>query len=87
MKKGWPYQLRLTFFGLTQEYKLQLYEQIFEMCYYSEGAFRFMDVYQLPIYLRNFYFKKLLSVKQKENDKIKDGKSKSSGPPKIAKPF
>jgi hypothetical protein len=46
-----------------------------------------MDVYQLPIYLRNFYFKKLLSVKQKENDKIKDGKSKSSGPPKIAKPF
>lgn len=57
------------------------------MCYYSEGAFQFTDVYQLPIYLRNFYFKKLLSVKQKENEKIKDSKSKSSGPPKIAKPF
>ena len=60
---------------------------MFEMCYYSEGAFQFMEVYQLPIYLRNFYFKKLLSVKQKENDKIKESKPKSSGPPKIAKPF
>jgi hypothetical protein len=57
------------------------------MCYYSEGAFQFTDVYQLPIYLRNFYFKKLLSIKQKENDKIKDIKSKSAGPSKIAKPF
>lgn len=57
------------------------------MCYYSEGAFQFTEVYQLPIFLRNFYFKKLIDIKNKENEKIKESKSKSSGPPKIAKPF
>lgn len=57
------------------------------MCYYSEGAFQFTEIYQLPIFLRNFYFKKLVDIKNKENEKIKESKSKSSGPPKIAKPF
>lgn len=57
------------------------------MCYYSEGAFQFSEVYQLPIFLRNFYFKKLVETKQRENDKLKENKSKSPNPTKIAKPF
>ena len=57
------------------------------MCYYSEGAFQFSEIYQLPVSLRNFYFKKLVETKQRENDKLKDSSPKKSTTPKIAKPF
>jgi hypothetical protein len=34
-----------------------------------------MDVYSMPIYLRNFYFKKLVELKKKEADEIKKAQS------------
>lgn len=86
MKKGQLYLLQLTFFGLTQEYKLFLYEQLFDLCYYSQGAFTFSEVYSLPIYLRNFYYKKLADIKKKENESYEKA-NKSSSKSKIAKPF
>jgi len=36
-----------------------------------------MDVYKLPIHLRNFYYNQLVEAKKKENDDVKKS-SKSS---------
>ena len=42
------------------------------MCYHSQGGFTHDEVYQMPIYLRRFYFEELRKYKeeeQKEHDK------------------
>ena len=38
--------------------------------YYGKG-FNHSDIYDMPIYLRNFYYKKLVDTRKKENDEIK----------------
>ena len=62
-----------------------LHSQIFEICYHSQGGFTHSDVYNLPIYLRNFYHKKLIKAKEEEQeamDRAQKG-SRSSGKPNI----
>ena len=44
--------------------------------YYGAG-FTHSDVYNMPIYLRNFYYKKLVDTRKKENDEIKKQKLSS----------
>jgi hypothetical protein len=38
--------------------------------HYSKGAFSVMDLYQMPVHLRNFYIKEFNELKQKEADEI-----------------
>jgi hypothetical protein len=42
-------------------------------------------VYQLPVYLRTYYYKKLIEIKEKEADEVKNA-SKSSKGSKIDRP-
>ena len=49
--------------------------------YYGKG-FIHSDVYDMPIYLRNFYYKKLTETRKKENDEIKRAQQKS----RVSKP-
>jgi hypothetical protein len=51
--------------------------------YYGQG-FIHSDVYDMPVYLRNFYYQKLLDVRQKENDEIKKSQQKNKS--KVSKP-
>jgi hypothetical protein len=74
----------LTSFGLQSEYKLVLHEEIFSLCYYGQGGFTQSEVYDLPVYLRKFYLKKLIEAKQKEADEYK--KSSSTSGSSIARP-
>jgi|TARA_R100000315_G_scaffold50138_1_gene24216 hypothetical protein len=71
----------LGFFGLTPEDKPKLHEQIFQLMYYGEG-FNHSDLYEMPVYLRNFYYQKLLDTRKKENEDVKKAnqKIKSSNP-------
>lgn len=42
------------------------------MCYHSQGGFTHDEVYDMPIYLRSFYFEELRKYKeeeQREHDK------------------
>jgi len=50
--------------------------------YYGKG-FTHSDVYGMPVYLRKFYYNKLVETRQKENDEVKKSqqKSNSSKPP------
>jgi len=43
--------------------------------YYGKG-FIHSDVYNMPVYLRNFYYKQLLEVKKKEADEVKKAQQK-----------
>jgi len=56
---------------------LLIHEQIFSLSYHSQGAFTQDIVYKLPVYLRIFYLKKLIDVKEKEKEAMEKG-SKSS---------
>tara|TARA_Y100001937_G_scaffold581_1_gene678 strand:- start:61 stop:300 length:240 start_codon:yes stop_codon:yes gene_type:complete len=71
----------LNFFGLKPEDKPKLHEQIFQLMYYGKG-FTHSDIYDLPIYLRNFYYQKLVDTRKKENEEIKKAnqKAKSKSP-------
>tara|TARA_X000001382_G_scaffold57087_1_gene39067 strand:- start:7 stop:183 length:177 start_codon:yes stop_codon:yes gene_type:complete len=50
--------------------------------YYGQG-FTHSDVYDMPIYLRNFYYNKLVETRKQENEEVKKAnqKAQSSKPP------
>ncbi len=51
--------------------------------YYGAG-FTHSDIYEMPIYLRNYYYNKLVETRKKENEEIQKSQRKSTQ--KIAKP-
>ncbi len=56
--------------------------------YYGIG-FTHSDVYNMPIYLRNFYYQELLGAKKSEQENIQKAQRKHksiSRPPKSVKP-
>ena len=54
-----------NFFGLSSEYVESVYEQFFYLKYH--GGWSFMEAYNLPVGLRDWFVKKL--VKQFEIEK------------------
>ena len=65
------FQSPYDFFGLTPEYKLQIHEEIFQLILHSKGGFTFGEVYNLPIYLRTFYLKRLQTFYKNEAAELK----------------
>ena len=57
-----------TFFGLTPAYKVHVHEMILSVMYACNG-FSFSDVYNMPVWLRKFYLKKLSEWKKEEAGK------------------
>tara|TARA_Y100000361_G_scaffold135131_1_gene134780 strand:+ start:689 stop:871 length:183 start_codon:yes stop_codon:yes gene_type:complete len=51
--------------------------------YYGAG-FTHSDIYEMPIYLRNFYYNKLVETRKKENEEVKKAQQKNKS--RIAKP-
>ena len=66
----------MGFFGLRPESKPEIHKQIFQLIYHGQG-FTHSDVYDMPVYLRNFYYNKLADTRKKENDEIKKAQQKS----------
>lgn len=71
------YQLGPIFFGLTFDLAPQaratLFTQIHEICFYGEGGYDWNTVYNMPIWLRRFTFKKI----QDHHEKINEPTNKS----------
>jgi len=65
-----------NFFGLTQEYKVLLHDEIFDLCNHGNG-FTFNEVFQMPIWVRKYFLNKLIDIKQKENDEIENIQNQS----------
>jgi hypothetical protein len=62
--------LVLTFFGLTPSYKKILLEEIFLLCYHSQGGFTHDEVYNMPIRYRHFYLHKLNETVTKQQEEV-----------------
>jgi len=85
--KGWHCHWVLISFGLPLEYKISLHEEIFNLCYYSNGGFTHSEIYSMPVYLRRFYIKKLVDTKKNEATQHETAsKGAKSSAPKIDRP-
>jgi hypothetical protein len=60
----------LTFFGLTPEYKKILLDEIFLLCYHSNGGYTHDQVYDMPIRYRRYYLQKLVETHEKQQEEI-----------------
>ena len=47
------------------------------MAYYANGGFNWNDLYYMPIKLREFYYRELLSAKESEKEEMDRVNSKS----------
>jgi len=48
-----------TFFGLTPDYRKNLFSQIHEIVFNGKGGYSWAEVYNMPIWLRRFTFEKM----------------------------
>jgi hypothetical protein len=75
-----------TFFGLTPKYKITIQEEIFDIIYYGKG-FTYTEVYNLPVYLRHFFTRKLNKIfkdqKKADEKAARKHKSKQAKPPRF----
>ena len=74
-------------FNIRPESKSVIHDEIFSLCYHTNGGFTQDSVYNMPTKLRNFYLKKLVDLKNDENEQTKKREaevkamSKTSGKP------
>lgn len=73
-------------YGIKPESKSQIHSEIFDLCYYSNGAFTQEGVYKMPTNLRSFYIKKLVETKKQEAEANKSSAETATKKEAIAKP-
>jgi len=71
----------LTFFGLTSAYRNSVFTQIHEIVFNGKGGYDFETVYNMPIWLRNFTFRKLQDHYEEVNSKNKSKPKRDSTTP------
>ena len=76
MNKKWRCRSPRTFFGLTDEYMENIYEQFFFLKY--SGGWSFAEAYSLPIGLRKWFVERLLRQLEAEKEAM-DNASKGRG--------
>jgi len=76
MNKNWRCPSGQTFFGLSDKYLENVYEQIFLLKYH--GGWSFIEIYNLPIGLRRWFLTRLEKQFAEENEQYKEANKKSS---------
>ena len=76
----------LTFFGLTPEYRQNIFNQIHEIVFHGKGGYDFHTIYNMPIWLRNFTFKKLEEHYKKEQEAYNKQSKTLKNSKEIARP-
>ena len=71
------YLWRYSFFGLTQEYRINLFKQIHEIVFYGRGGYNYLDIYNMPIWLRNATFRFIEDSLTREDEAKKQAYAKS----------
>jgi hypothetical protein len=66
--KTWRFRSPRTFFGLTDEYSENIYEQFFFLKY--SGGWSFAEAYNLPVGLRTWFVERLIKQLEAESDAI-----------------
>jgi hypothetical protein len=83
LRRASIYQLGLPFFGLTPEYRINIFKQIHEIVFHGNGGYSWNDVYQMPIWLRRYTFN---NIKEYYDEQAKNNKPKQQSTNKILKP-
>lgn len=79
------YQLILTFFGLSKEYRIKLFSDIDEIVTYGEN-YDWGTVYNFPIWLRNFTYRRISDRIKRKNEINSNEITDSTPHNKIIKP-
>ena len=69
-----------TVFGITQEIVHDIYDQLFDFVYYSEGAFSYTEVRSWPLQVRSYYISKLAKILHAKAEQIKNANSRAGRP-------
>ena len=75
MKKQWRFRLQRTFFGLSDKYIENVYEQVFLLKYH--GGWSFIEAYNLPIKIRNWFVGRLTKQFEDEKKQMEQARSKA----------
>tara|TARA_R110000744_G_scaffold25061_1_gene62291 strand:+ start:62 stop:346 length:285 start_codon:yes stop_codon:yes gene_type:complete len=67
-KRRSGFLLESRFFGLTPNYKFQVYQEIHDLVYYGNGGFIYSEVYVMPIHIRRYHIKKINDLHEKRNE-------------------
>lgn len=59
--------MRLGFFGLNVESRKYIFDSIFDLVYYGKSGFIYSEVYNMPVWLRNYNLKKLQDAIEQQN--------------------
>jgi hypothetical protein len=80
--------LGLTFFGLAPEHRTGIFTQIHEIVYHGNGGYNWETVYNMPIWLRRFTFRKIQDYIDKQNEEIEKRNKTMTNPTKaeVARP-
>tara|TARA_R110000824_G_scaffold84486_1_gene210732 strand:- start:936 stop:1208 length:273 start_codon:yes stop_codon:yes gene_type:complete len=79
------FRLDSTFFGFEPKDRPDLHDRLFELLWAGEGRWDWNTIYNMPIFLRNFWIRKLNKlhdIKKQANIKAKQ----NNIPPKVIKP-
>ena len=65
-----------TFFGLSNDYMEQVYEQFFLLKHH--GGWSFIEAYNLPVGLRHWFVNRLAKHFEEEKNQIEQAKKKNN---------
>ena len=91
MKTGAPsspgFRLEQTFFGFKPEDRVALHESLFNLLWYGAGRWDWETLYNMPVYLRRFWIKKINKMNQESQQRAEEqqAKQKSKQRSKIVK--
>ena len=80
---------RLTFFGLTPEYRPSLFKQIHEIVFHGNGGYDWETVYNMPLWLRRTTFnimKEYYDKQSEEAEKQQNMLKNKTGSKDISRP-
>jgi hypothetical protein len=70
------FKLQQTFFGLRPKDRVQLHENIFNLIWHGEGRWDWDTIYNMPVFLRRFYTKKVNSLLEERLEQLQQAKKK-----------
>jgi len=81
------FNLGETFFGFKPEDRVTLHSGIFDLLWAGEGRWDWQTIYNMPVFLRSFYIKKINTIyakalknQEQEKNQTKSNKEIIKGP-------
>ena len=77
-RRAYKFPLTSAFFGLTPQYRLEVWNQIHDLVYHGGGGFIHSEVYNMPIWMRNFHISRISEHIKKQNEEQEKAQGRSN---------